>query len=171
MLKVSLKYGISGGVLSVLLFAILYLLDQNPLVNAKKIDIPLFLIFILFSVKEFRDAKDDNRLTIWEGFLCGGMTFLTMALISSLFMLVFLKINDAMVTDYVDNSIEYLNENKERFLEKRDIQSFNEVITNLKSTSIVDLAVDDFLKKSRIGIFLTIIVSVVLRKQPTLNQN
>jgi hypothetical protein len=42
--------------------------------------------------------------------------------------------------------------------------SFDEAMAGVKGTTALDLALDDFLKKTIIGLFLTIIISVILRK-------
>jgi hypothetical protein len=164
---VPIKYGAIGGLLLIVLFIALDVLDQNPLVNAKKIDILLFLIFIFFCTKEYRDVYNHRSLTFWDGMLCGSINFLVMAVISAAFILLFTRfLKTGMVDDYIHNTIGYLEDNKEQFLEKENVQTYNQLISDVESTTARDLALDDFLKKSRIGIFLTIIVAVILKKSP-----
>jgi hypothetical protein len=165
LISVPLKYGAIGGLLVIILNFVFYFIGKNPLVEIKFIDIPLLVIFIFFALKEFRDRYNQNELHFWQGVTGGMITFFTLAIISALFILVLLiAIDPGITTNYIESRIALLNENKQTLIESIDEQAYIDALAGVKETTPVDLALDDFLKKSIIGLFLTIIIALILRK-------
>jgi hypothetical protein len=104
-------------------------------------------------------------LHFWQGITGGMTTFFTLAIISALFILVLLTaIDSGITTNYIESRIALLNENKQTLIENINEQAYLDALTGVKETTPIDLALDDFLKKSIIGLFLTIIIALILRK-------
>lgn len=149
----------------ILLILIFYFLDLDPLVNIKVADVLILSIFIFFALKEFRDRYNNRQLHFWQGMTGGVFTYLTIAIISAIFILLMTVIIDPeMTTNYIASRIELLNENKQKLVDAMDEETYLKAVAGVKETSGFDLALDDFLKKSIIGLFLTIIIAVILRK-------
>lgn len=165
LVSIPLKYGTIGGGLVILLYLVFYTLKKNPLLEIKLVDIPLLAIFIFFSLKEFRDRHNHRELHFWQGITGGLITYISIATISAIFILVLTVIIDpAITTNYIESRIELLNENKETLIESINEQAYIDALAGVKETTPIDLAFDDFLKKTIIGLFLTIIIAVILRK-------
>lgn len=165
LVSVPIKYGIFGGIMVILLILIFYFLDLDPLVNIKVADVFILSIFIFFALKEFRDRHNNRQLHFWQGMTGGVLTYLTIAIISAVFILLMTVIIDPeMTTNYIASRIELLNENKQKLVDAMDEETYLKAVAGVRETSGFDLALDDFLKKSIIGLFLTIIISVILRK-------
>ncbi len=165
LVSVPLKYGAFGGIMVILLILIFYFLDLDPLVNIKVADVLILSIFIFFTLKEFRDRYNNRELHFWQGMTGGVLTYLTIALISAAFILLMTVIIDPeMTTDYIASRIELLNENKQKLVDAMDEETYLKAVSGVENTTGFDLALDDFLKKSIIGLFLTIIIAVILRK-------
>ena len=165
LVAIPLKYGIIGGCVVILLILIFYFLDLNPLVNIKVADLLILSIFIFFSLKEFRDRYNDRQLHFWQGMTGGVINYLTIAMISAVFILLMTVIIDPEITTkYVEGRIELLNENRQTLIDTMDEETYLKAVAGVKETTGLDLALDDFLKKSIIGLFLTIIIAVILRK-------
>ena len=148
-----------------LFFLLFYFLELNPLVNIKMIDMLILAIFIFFALKEFRDRYNNRELHFWQGMTGGVINYLTIAFISALFIYVMTEIIDpTLTTNYIEGRIELLNQNKQTLIETMDEETYLEAIAGVMETTPFDLALDDFLKKSIIGLFLTIIIAVILRK-------
>ncbi len=162
---VPLKYGLYGAGMVVVFFSMFYLLNLDPLVNIKMLD-PLFLgIFIFFALKEFRDRYNQRRLHFWQGMTGGVICYITIALISALFILLMTLIVDPELTSqYITGRLILLSENKQNLIETINEETYIRTLEGVKQTSGFDLALDDFLKKSIIGLFLTIVIAVILRK-------
>jgi hypothetical protein len=165
LITVPLKYGGIGGILVILLFMIFYFLGKNPLVEIKLVDILILAVFIFFSLREFRDSHNNKELHFWQGVSGGMITYFSIAIISALFILVLLVVIDpAITTDYIQSRIQLIDENKAKLVENINEQAYLDALAGVKKTTPMDLAIDDFLKKSIIGLFLTIIIAVILRK-------
>jgi len=165
LISIPLKYGAIGGGLVILLFVVFYFLGKNPIIEIKYVDILLLAIFIFFSLKEFRDRHNNRELHFWQGVTGGMITYFTIAIISALFILVLLVIIDPdLTTNYIESRISLLNENKDALIESINEQAYIDALNGVEETTPMDLAIDDFLKKSIIGLFLTIIIAVILRK-------
>ena len=165
LVSVSLRYGVIGGAIIIFLFLLFYFLNRNPLLEIKYIDLPLLGIFIFFALKEFKVRYQDGELRFWQGITGGMITYLTIAVISGLFILVLLNLIDPGITEsYIESRVALLVENKQTLIESINEQAYIDAMEGVQSTTAVDLALDDFLKKSIIGLFLTIIIAVILRK-------
>ncbi len=165
LISIPLKYGAIGGGLVIILFLVFYFLGKNPIIEIKFVDILLLGIFIFFCLKEFRDRHNNRELHFWQGVTGGMITYFTIAIISSIFILILLVIIDPnLTTNYIESRIALLNENKDTLIESINEQAYIDAVAGVKETTPLDLAIDDFLKKSIIGLFLTIIIAVILRK-------
>ncbi len=160
-----LRYGLLGGIVVMAVFFLFYFFQLNPLVNLKFIDIFIFGIFIFFCLKEFRDRYNGGELHFWQGMTAGMINYLTIAVISALFILVMtILIDPGLVSGYISSRLDFLELNKHVLIQTIDENAYNETVEGVKSTTAYDLALDDFLKKSIIGLFLSSIISIILRK-------
>lgn len=167
---VPLRFGLYAGGISIFLFFVLYLLGYNPLIIYRNFDFSFILlpIFIYFSIKEFRDFNNDNALEFWQGMSVGFFTYVTIAALSGLFLFLFLEVGDPqLLTGYVADRIQILDDKKEEVVERLGEIAYNKTYSELKMVTAFHLALDDFLKKLFIGLFLTIIISVLLRRKPS----
>ncbi len=149
----------------IMLILVFYFLGKNPLIEIKLVDIPVLAIFIFFGLKEYRDRHNNKELHFWQGITGGMITYFSIAIISALFILLLTVIIDPQITtNYIESRIQLLNENKDTLVESINEQAYIDALAGVKKTTPLDLAMDDFLKKSIIGLFLTIIIAVILRK-------
>ena len=165
-LGIPLKYGLIGGGLVIGLILFLYLMDKNPLSNARYSDLFVLLIFILFAIKEFRDVYNNKVLHFWQGLSVGMITALTIAILSSVCIAVICIADPNLLPAFVSEKIEFVNQNKASLIETIDERAYSDTIRGLKETTITDMALDDFLKKTLIGLILSIIISLIFRKKP-----
>lgn len=170
-LLVPFKYGVVGGAFAVSLFLVLIAFGENPLL-ATPIDflanLLILLIFVVFSVKEFKNGYYGGYLHFWQGMSIGVFTVTIIALISSLFILLYLNwIDPTLLDDYRNSMEELMNSNKNAFLEEYGEEIYSKTMKANAEVSSPDLALDEFLKKKVFaGFFITLIVSVVMRRSP-----
>ena len=166
-LKVSSKFGLIGGLLAVILFIILYSLDQNPLLSTKKIPFGIILIPLLvyFSVKEFRDYHNGGELRFWQALVTGFVNYLIIALISAAFILAFLSYYDyEILQELINFNVLNFEQNKAGFIETFDEATYDKVLADIRKTTAYHIALDDFARKMLIGFISTFIISIFLRK-------
>ena len=116
-------------------------------------------------MKEFRNKFNDRKLHFWQGISGGVINYLTVAVISAVFIYIMTVVIDPeLTTKYIESRLVLLEENRETLIDTINEETYHQTVAGIKETTATDLALDDFLKKSLIGLFLTIIIAVILRK-------
>jgi sensor histidine kinase regulating citrate/malate metabolism len=165
MVKVAGKYGAAGGGILASLFLTLYFLNRSPLLYAKLIDVIILLILLVFAIREYRDIYNGGKIHFWQGMTVGILTYLFMAIISAVFTYIMTAIVDPnLLSHYIDTRMAMLQENKDTLIATIDERAYVNSLEGVKNTTVFDLALDDFLKKTIAGLIVTIAISVILRK-------
>ncbi len=128
--------------------------------------IVIFAVFIFFSLKELRDYYQQGVLFFWQGMIGSYVVITTSALIASAFTWCFARWNAGFLPSYVEKLQQQMLGYKKEIITSVGMDAYNQQIAKLPFTSPMDLAGDYFLKSMIIGLFLAIIISVLLRKQP-----
>jgi len=164
--KTALLFGLTGGFLAILQFLTLHFLDRNPLLTGKIFDIVLLLLILFFAIRYFRDYENGLRLEFLEGLKVGLLTSAILGLVSALFVFIFLTfINPGVMEAYKAERIDFLITNQDKVLENIKPELFEKTIEEIKSISIKDLVMDEILRKTIIGLFLSIVLAIFLRKK------
>ncbi len=144
---------------------VLYFIDLNPLINGKFSDFILIPIMVFFAIKEYRDYENQEKLWFWQGMSIGFINYITIGIFSALFVGAFIFwIDGQVLMEYINNRVEYLMTHKQEILKEMNEDRFNGTIEDVKKISAMDVIWDQILRKMIIGLFLTIILSVFLRK-------
>jgi hypothetical protein len=168
LLKIPFRYGLVGGVIGSIVIAVLYFIGRHPFLLPVVFDfrIILFAVFIFFSLKELRDYYLQRLLFFWQGMVGSYVFIITSALIGSVFTWCFAEWNHNFLPSYIENKQAQLISYKEEFITSIGVDAYNEQLSRLPLTSPLVLAEDYFLKSMIIGLFLAIIITAILRKQP-----
>ncbi len=168
LLKISVKFGTIAGILGTILFIAIYYFGRHPLMISPFLDfrIPIFGIFIFFSLREFRDYEQDGTLHFWQG-LIGAMALVVVATtIGSLSLHVFGSFEKDFVSSYISLMTEYLKSFPQHEIDLIGKEIYARNLSALPSTHIGTLTITYFAQGMGIGLFVSIILSVILRKQP-----
>ena len=168
-IRVPLKYAFFGGILAFSVLLILfYFGNSHPQLLPIFMDfrIILFGLFIFFSIKEFKEVENGGTLHFWQGMAVGIICYVGISWLASLGIMGLGKVDEAYVQGYVNEMTTVLTDNEAAVREKVGDEAYDAQVEALPSTTIFALAFDYFLKSMFIGLFLTIIISVILRKQP-----
>ena len=164
--RTSLRYGLIGSAMIVIMFLVFYFSGENPLQELQMFDLFIIPIFVFFGVKEFRDRFNGKLLEYWQGMTSGVIIFLVLGLVTSVFIYVFTQwVEAAMVTDYVASRVEILEETRTKIVEQMGAESYIESYDKVKNTTQSDIILDSFLKKIIIGFLITTVVAVVLKRK------
>jgi len=166
--RISLRYGLVGGILAFVLLIIMYYLGRHPLVVSPFFDFRLLLfgIFIYFSLKEFRDYDQDGVLYFSQAMLGGFTVIFALSATASLLLLAFGSWEHDFVSGYVSKVTEYFRSFSAEDIEQIGKDIYQRNLDALPSTNIVGLAITYFIHGLVIGFFVNIILSVILRRQP-----
>lgn len=163
--SIPIKYGLVGGLLSIILFFVLLALGFNPLINGSFFGFFFIPIFIFFALKEFKKHHSEDTLHFWQGMTLGFATYLLLALISAVFIWVYLAFfNHELLISYIESRVTLIQDSKEGLVEQLGEETYASSIRNIRLANEFDLALDDFLRKILAGFFITTIISVVMRQ-------
>lgn len=166
--KISLRYGALAGAVGAGLMIGLYYLGRHPFLIPVFIDFRIILLglFIFFTLREVRDYHQDGILFFWQGLIASFLLTLCYAFISSLGLWLFMQITPAFLSDYVSLSIQQLKSLPPEVIARIGQDVYDRNIELLPSTRAVDLCFLYFLQSLMISLFISIILSVILRRQP-----
>ena len=166
-ISIPIKFGIAGSVLIITMFLVFYFSSTNPLIEMGMFDFFILPIFLFLGIKEYRDTFNNKLLEFWQGMTIGFICYLTIALVTSLFVLFFVTvINPDIFDTYVASRLEILEEGRVNIIEKMGEASYQESFLEIQQISLSDIILDNFLKKSMIGMLLTIMISIIVKRKP-----
>jgi hypothetical protein len=168
LISIVLRNGVIAGVLVVVLMIILYYLGRHPLMIAPFLDFRIVVIsvFMFFSLKEFREDYQKGELYFWQGLAGSWMLIVVFALTAALGLVIFGTLEKDFVSDWIVQFTDYLNGFPKEEIKRYGEKAFASNLRDVQATNISTLAKDYFLKSFLIGLPLSIIMSVILRKQP-----
>lgn len=165
MLRNALRYGLAGALVSILALLLMYFIDRNPLFYGRYFDIVLIPAFVIFSIRDFKVNQNGGILHFWQGMSTGIIVYLVVALGTAIFILLFTYIiSPDLFEAYIEDRLELLETKKDHIVQSIDQETYNQTVEGVRNTKPWHLALDDFLKKSIIGLFLTILFSIIFRK-------
>ncbi len=171
LIKIPFRYGLLGGVVGCLAIAVLYFIGRHPFLLPVVFDfrILMFSVFIFFSLREIRDYHQQGILFFWQGMVGSYVFVITSALVGSVFTWAFAKGNGDFLPSYIQKLQQQMLNYKEEIVKSVGTDAYRQQLAKLPFTTPLDMAGDYFLKSLIIGLFLAIIMSVILRKQPKTN--
>ena len=168
LISICLRNGTLAGVLAILLLIGMYYAGRHPLMIAPFLDfrILLFGIFVFFSLKEFRENHQNGELHFWQGMAGGFIMVMVTATTASVLLWIFTALESDFVPEYVTKMTEYLKTFPKEDIERIGKDAYQRNLETLPSTNGKQIAASYFIQSMVIGFFVTIILSVTLRKQP-----
>jgi uncharacterized membrane protein len=169
LIGISLRNGSIAGILAGALLIILYFIGPHPMLILPYADfrILLFGIFIFFTLKEFRNNHQEGVLYFVQG-MVGSLIFVTVAAtVGAMVVLIYSKINPEFVSDFIEQALESARTFSENTtLSEVEKNRIRVMMEGLPATNGKSLAGQHFVQSLMIGLFVSIILSVILRKQP-----
>ena len=166
--KISARYGAVSGILAFILLILSYYMGRHPMLVSPLLDfrVLLFGIFIFFALREFRDSVQEGLLSFAQGMLGALVVVFVSSLITSVALVTFGNWENGFVNMFISQSIDYLKTFPKEDIERIGKEVYERNLNALPATNISDLAKTYFVQGSVIGFFVSIIVSVILRRQP-----
>lgn len=168
LVRIAARNGAIAAILgSVMLITLFFISDVHPLLINPIFDMRLFLfgVFIFFTLKEFKDRFTEGILYFWQGMI-GSYVFLAVfASLMGVMILVFSQLYPEFVVSYTEQSVALLRQNTD-FVEKIGKEQFERNFSNAAPTNGFRLGFIYFLVSFAMGFFISVIVSIIARKQP-----
>ena len=168
LLLVPFRYGAIGLAFNIAAIVVLYLIGRHPLLLNPILDarIPLYALIIFASFKTFKDNYNNGVMHFWQGLTMGIIAYLIMAVGTSIFIYIISSIKSTnFLAEYIRIATGQLEMNRDIFIEKIGQKTYDGTMAQLPLTRPVHLALDYLLKSTPIGLFLTILLSILMRKK------
>ena len=168
LVEISVRNGAIAGVLGMVLLIGLYYIGPHPFLIPVFFDfrIILFAVFIFFTLKEYRDYFQRGVLFFWQGMMMSLLFTSLFAIIAFLIIWVFSGWKPGFVSSYITLTLEQARSMPPEIIERIGKASYENSVQALPATRGIDLALLYFGQSFVISFFLSIIISVVLRRQP-----
>lgn len=166
--KAAYSFGVIGGLFCGLAFFVMYTLDKDPISFTEVFGYAIIPVFVFLGIKNFKDRMNDGELSFGQAMTVGFFVYSILALISAMFIFIFLLGDPEILQRYRTANLELLKEKKEILIAQLDQASYDRTYGNIYNMTVLDVAFNDFLRKVFPGLFFTIIISIILKR--TINQ-
>ena len=163
-LKTAYQFGALGGLLSGLSFYVLSLFYPDPTNLNLVFGYLITPITVFLAIKFFKDYSNEGYLSFTEGMSVGAVSFLLLAILSTGIIWGVLESSSSLFSVIQTAKWAVLEKNKEVIISQVGLASFEVTQINLQSISPWDIALNDGIWKIIPGMFFSIIISIILRK-------
>ena len=163
-LKTAYQFGALGGLLSGLSFYVLSLFYPDPTNLNLIFGYLITPITVFLAIKFFKDYSNEGYLSFSEGMSVGAVSFLLLAILSTGIIWGVLESSPSLFSAIQTAKWAALEKNKELIISQVGQASFEVTQTNLKSMTAWDVALNDGIWKILPGMFFSILISIILRK-------
>jgi hypothetical protein len=167
--KTAYQFGALGGLLSGLSFYVLSLFHSDPTNLNLVFGYLITPITVFLAIKFFKDFSNEGYLSFSEGMSVGAVSFLLLAILSTGIVWGVLESSPSLFSAIQTAKWAALEKNKELIISQVGQASFEVTQTNLKSMTAWDVALNDGIWKIIPGMFFSIIISIILRKNPNIS--
>ncbi|UII20343.1 DUF4199 domain-containing protein [Fulvivirga ligni] len=171
LVRVPLKFGLIGAILGVVIILVLYFINRHPLLIPPFLDfrILLFAVFIFFAMKEFKDFYNNQMMNFWQGIVIGFIIYMVIGILVGLSIVIICQIMPGFLQTYIDGTVNGMMMQKDQLLHGGKItiteEEFNKQVVLLKNdTGAGTLFFDYLVKSTLIGFFVTLLLSVLMRR-------
>jgi len=160
------KFGGIAGALSIIAFITLSFLYPDPTNLNLVFGYVITPIAIFLAIKFFKEYSNNGYLSFAEGMSVGFVAYMLEAIISLGGIWLVLLIHPDLFDQVKISKLDVLATNRESIVAQVGENSFDMTLESIKNMVPWDIALNDALWKIIPGLFFTIIISIILRKNP-----
>ena len=165
-LSTAYQFGTLGGILSVGSFYFLSFFNSDPTNLNLVFGYFLVPISLFLSIKFFKEYSNSGFLSFAEGMTVGFVTYSLIGILSSLGIWIILSFSPEFFEVIKQVKWEVLMQNRDTIMSQVGEDSFQTTEESLRSMTPWDVALNDGLWKILPGMFFSIIISIIFRKNP-----
>jgi hypothetical protein len=169
LVAVPLRNGMIAGILGMIMLLGLYYLGRHPFLVPVFFDfrIILFGVMLFYTLKEFREYYQNGMLLFWQGMVMSFVFAMVFALVASLLVWAFASWKPEFVREFVTLYRQQVTAAPPpQVIDKMGKEAFEKSLTALDATSAGDVAWLYWKQSVILSFFVSIILSVILRRQP-----
>ena len=160
------QFGALGGILSFIAFYCFSFLNPDPTNLNLVFGYFLVPVSIFLSIKFFKDYSNSGYLSFAEGMTVGFVTYSLLGILSTIGIWTLLLLFPDLFEVIKTQKIELLFENKDLIISQVGEASFNATELSMNGLTPWNVALNDGLWKIIPGMFFSIIISIIFRKNP-----
>lgn len=161
-IKTQLNYGAIGGLVGFAFFLIFYIINGNPFGNIGWVSFWVPALFMYLGAKKIREEESGNVMTYWRAFMtCLTIAILQAALYNMMTYLFGMLVDQSFVQAYINDALKGIDQAKS-FLPKDKLAG---IVDKIKNMSLSELAFGDFQNKLFGGLFVSIILAFILKRE------
>ena len=164
--KSAYLFGVLGGVLGLISFFTLSFFRDDPTTLNLVFGYVIVPISIYLALRYFKDYSNQGFISFAEGMSVGFVTYMLIAIFSFLGIWVFLTIDINLFELIKSSKIDTLVQSKDTIVSQVGQNSYDATLESVKVMTKTDIALNDAIWKIIPGLFFTIIISIILRKNP-----
>lgn len=170
LVSIPARYGFLAGLLGVAMIIVLFYAGRHPFLIPPVLDfrIILFAVLIFFALREYREYANQGVLYFWQGIVGSYSFIIAFAILGTIAVIVFGSFVPEFVTSYITRMTDMMVQSKANIIEAVGAEAYEIQLKNMPQTTVYTLAADYFLKSLVIGLFLSVIISVIARRIPKL---
>lgn len=168
LISIGIQWGALSGTLTIVLLISMYYIGRHPLMVSPFMDFRILLlgVCIFFSLKELREGHQNGALYFWQGMVASLIMVVVAATFTSLLLMAFCSIESSFIPSYVNAMQEYLKTFPPEDIARIGKDVYDRNLEQLPATNSKQIAGLYFVQSLMIGLFVSIILSVILRKEP-----
>jgi hypothetical protein len=168
---VAAKYGLLASLFGFAFLLILYAMGRHPFLIPVFFDFRIILLgfAIFFALRELRERHFSGLLYFWQGMIASMLLTLIFACLTALAIWVYATLRPSFIDEYVQLFREQVAAFPADVIEKIGKENVDRNLKAIAATKPTDLAVLYAWQSGLISLFVSIILAVILRRQPKLN--
>ncbi|NVJ84907.1 MAG: DUF4199 domain-containing protein [Algoriphagus sp.] len=160
------QFGTLGGVLGLISFGFLSWLVPDPTNLNLIFGYIITPISLFLALKFFKEYTNNGYLSFAEGMSVGFVTYMIIALISVIGIWAIFEIFPELFETVKASKLQVMETNRETIISQVGESSYQTTESSLMEMNPLDIALNDGIWKIVPGLFFTIIISIILRKNP-----
>lgn len=164
--KVPLINGAIAGALGAILMIALYYMGTHPFLIPIYFDfrILLFIFFLFFTLREFRDMHQEGILYFWQGLIMSFIFVITFGLLAGAILGLFASMEPEFLQSFIRLQMQQIRGLPQEVIERIGKDVYDSNLNALPSTNNFDLTTIYLRQSVVIGLPIGIIMSVIARR-------
>jgi hypothetical protein len=166
--QISLRNGLIAGLLGFVLLLALYFAGKHPFLFNVFFDfrIVLFGIFLVITLREVRDIHQEGILFFWQGMIACFLFTIVFAVITFFLCWILMVTYPPFFESYISIGLEQYKSLPAEVIAQIGKKVYEEGLKDFPNITAFTLAKRYFWQSFVISFFVSIIISVILRRQP-----
>jgi hypothetical protein len=157
-------FGIFGGILALLGFWVFHLVGLDPITMSIVFNFINLSLFIGLSIYYFKKYNNESYLSFAQGMTVGFFTYAIIATVAFIGIYVSFALESNLFAELKTERIEMLESRSEGLIEEVGEEAYLRTLEEVQYMQMYHFPLNDFIWKIIFGLFLSIIISIILRR-------